>query len=67
MHTGVVKKVIIDKGFGFIADTDGNEVFFHKNNLNDIDFSTLVGDEKVQFEIQKTPKGYLKEKINTST
>jgi len=57
MHTGKIKKVIQDKGFGFIADTDSNEVFFHKNNLVGIEFSDLAGGEEVQFEIEKTPKG----------
>ena len=57
MHTGKIKKLILDKGFGFIADTDGNEVFFHKNSLVGAEFSNLTGDEEVEFEIQKTPKG----------
>ncbi len=57
MHTGTIKKIIADKGFGFIADTDGNDVFFHKNSLEGIEFNDLVGEEKVQFEIEKTPKG----------
>ena len=57
MHTGKIKKVIPEKGFGFIADTDGNEVFFHKNSLIGVEFSNLTGDEEVQFEVQKTPKG----------
>lgn len=57
MHTGKIKKLILDKGFGFIADTDGNEVFFHKNSLVGIEFSNLTEDQEVQFEVQKTPKG----------
>lgn len=57
MHTGKIKKLIIDKGFGFIADTDGSEIFFHKTSLVGIDFSDLAGGEEVQFEVQKTPKG----------
>ncbi|MFH1772495.1 MAG: cold shock domain-containing protein [Candidatus Omnitrophota bacterium] len=57
MHTGKIKKLILDKSFGFIADTDGNDVFFHKNSLVGIDFSDLAGDEEVQFDVEKTPKG----------
>ncbi|MCD5390724.1 cold shock domain-containing protein [candidate division NPL-UPA2 bacterium] len=30
MHTGKIKKLVRDRGFGFIADTDGQEVFFIK-------------------------------------
>ena len=57
MHTGKIKKLILDKGFGFIADADGNEVFFHKNSLVGIEFSNLTEEEEVQFDVQKTPKG----------
>lgn len=56
MHTGKVKKLVLEKGFGFIADTDGNEVFFHKNSLVGVEFNSL-GDKEVQFEVRKTPKG----------
>ena len=54
---GKVKWFNNKKGFGFIADTDGTEVFFHKSSLKDIDFSALVGNEDVEFEVRKTPKG----------
>lgn len=57
MHTGKIKKLILDKGFGFIADSDGKDVFFHKNNLVEIEFTNLTGGEEVQFEVEKTPKG----------
>lgn len=57
MHTGKIKKVILDKGFGFISDSDGTEVFFHKNNLAGIEFTSLTGGEEVQYEVEKTPKG----------
>ena len=57
MHTGKIKKVVRDRNFGFIEDTDGKEVFFHKSNLVGIGFDALVGDEEVEFEVEKTPKG----------
>ena len=57
MHTGKIKKLIIDKGFGFIADTDGSDVFFHKTSLEGVEFGDLVGNEEVEFEVQQTPKG----------
>ena len=57
MHTGKIKKLVQDKGFGFISDEDGSEVFFHKNSLVGIEFSNLTGEEAVQFDVEKTPKG----------
>ena len=57
MHTGKIKKLVRDRGFGFISDTDGNEVFFHQSSLVDTTFDGLNEDQKVEFEIEKTPKG----------
>ena len=57
MHTGKVKKLISDRGFGFISDTDGREVFFHQSSVIDAQFSDLHEDTPVEFEIEKSPKG----------
>ena len=57
MHTGKIKKLVRDRGFGFIADTDGSEVFFHKNSLAGASFDSLTGDENVEFDVEKTEKG----------
>ncbi|MDD5020367.1 MAG: cold shock domain-containing protein [Candidatus Omnitrophica bacterium] len=57
MHTGKVKKLVRDRGFGFISDTDGNEVFFHQSSLVDVTFDGLNEDQKVEFDVEKTPKG----------
>jgi CspA family cold shock protein len=56
--TGTVKKVVADRGFGFIAADDAKEYFFHRGGLDSsLDFDRLVGGEKVQFEIEQSPKG----------
>lgn len=57
MHKGKIKKLVRDRGFGFIDDTDGREVFFHKNSLIDIKFETLNEDQVVEFEVEKSEKG----------
>ncbi len=57
MHTGKIKKVAYDRGFGFISDTDGREVFFHQSSLIDIRLEELREDEQVVFEVEKAPKG----------
>lgn len=57
MHTGKIKKLIRDRGFGFISDTDGREVFFHQNSLVDVRFDALNEDQKVEFEVEKSSKG----------
>ena len=58
MTTGTIKKVVADRGFGFIAAEDGKEYFFHRGGLDSsIDFDRLVGGERVDFEIEESPKG----------
>ena len=57
MHTGKIKKVVRERGFGFISDTDGREVFFHQSGLIDTQFEALKEEEKVEFEIENSPKG----------
>ena len=57
MHTGKIKKLVRDRGFGFIDDTDGREVFFHQSSLIDAKFEALSEDQPVTFEVQKSPKG----------
>ena len=56
--TGTIKKVIADRGFGFIAAEDGKEYFFHRGGLQaPLDFDELKGGERVSFEIEQSPKG----------
>ena len=57
MHTGKIKKLVRGRGFGFIDDTDGREVFFHQSALMGITFDALNEDQEVTFEIEKSPKG----------
>ena len=57
MHTGKIKKIVGDRGFGFISDTDGREVFFHQTSLVEVKFSDLSEGQAVEFEVENTPKG----------
>jgi cold shock protein len=58
MSTGTIKKVVSDRGFGFIAAEDGKEYFFHRDGLeSSLSFDGLRGGEKVTFDIEASPKG----------
>jgi CspA family cold shock protein len=57
MPKGTIKKLIRNRGFGFINSEDGGEIFFHRNGLVDGDFDSLNEDQNVEFEIEKTQKG----------
>ena len=58
MTTGTIKKIVADRGFGFIAAEDSKEYFFHRGALDSsLDFDRLNGGEKVTFEVEQSPKG----------
>ena len=58
MTTGTIKKVVSDRGFGFIAAEDGKEYFFHRDGLtSSLDFDRLTGGEKVEFDDRAEPQG----------
>jgi cold shock protein len=56
--TGTIKKLVSDRGFGFITAEDGKEYFFHRDGLTaSLDFDRLTGGERVQFDVEQGPKG----------
>lgn len=57
MHTGKIKKIVRERGFGFISDTDGRDLFFHQSSLVDAQFDNLSEEQSVEFEVEKSAKG----------
>ncbi|MGD0336170.1 MAG: cold shock domain-containing protein [Candidatus Omnitrophota bacterium] len=57
MHKGKIKKLVKDRGFGFISDTDGREVFFHQSSIIEATFDGLGEEQEVEFEVENSPKG----------
>jgi CspA family cold shock protein len=57
MHTGKIKKLVRERGFGFISDTDGRELFFHQSGLVDLKFDSLNEEQAVTFEVESSDKG----------
>jgi len=59
MMTGTIKKIIKDKGFGFITPDDGSdEIFFHRSRLApEVYFEDLREGAEVQFETRPGEKG----------
>ena len=57
MPAGRIKKIIPDRGFGFVRADDGNEVFFHRTELTLVDFDQLEEGQVVEFDIIDSPKG----------
>jgi len=54
---GKIKKLIRERGFGFISAENGSEVFFHRSALQSINFDTLEEDDSVEFDLEKGYKG----------
>jgi CspA family cold shock protein len=54
---GKIKRLIRERGFGFIVAEDGSEVFFHRSTLEKADFDALEEDTSVEFNVEKGPKG----------
>jgi cold shock protein len=57
MQEGTITRVT-DKGFGFIKiEGEEKDLFFHSNELIDVDFDSLREGDKVKFEVADSPKG----------
>lgn len=54
---GFVKWFNNSKGFGFIGREDGPDVFVHFSSVVGDGYRTLEEGDRVEFEIQKGPKG----------
>jgi CspA family cold shock protein len=57
MRSGVVKWFNEKKGYGFIEQEDGPDVFVHYTGILGSGFKTLIEGSKVTFDIQEGPKG----------
>ena len=57
MATGTVKKLVRDRGFGFVQGSDGVEIFFHRSAILGEGFDALTEGQAVEFDVEKGDKG----------
>ncbi len=58
MQTGTIKRLVTDRGFGFIAiEGSDKDLFFHSKELVGVKFNELKEGDKVEFEMAESPKG----------
>jgi CspA family cold shock protein len=63
MARGTVKWFNEKKGYGFISQEDGSDVFVHFSAIQQEGFKTLREGDEVEFEITQGPKGAQASKV----
>jgi len=56
MSSGTIKRLVRDRGFGFIRDDGGQEWFFHRSSVQG-SFDQLNEGQRVNFEEEPSAKG----------
>lgn len=57
MARGRIRRLIADRGFGFIHPADGADLFFHRSEVQGVDFASLAEGQEVEFELAKGQDG----------
>ncbi len=60
---GKIKKLVRDRGFGFVRGDDGKEVFFHRSGLGATDYDSLSEGDEVEYVVQEGPRGARAENV----
>ena len=67
MQEGVIAR-LTDRGFGFISrEGEEKDLFFHSNELVDVEYNDLKEGDKVTFEVADGPKGPNATKVSLVT
>lgn len=53
MASGKIKKLVQEKGFGFIQSESGQDVFFHHSTVADRAFDNLVEGQSVEYTVEE--------------
>ena len=62
MTKGTIK-LISDRGFGFIRTAEGKDLFFHRSELQGVDYNSLREGQQVEFEAAQGPDGSCAAKV----
>ena len=57
MPKGTIRRLIADRGFGFIQTEEGKDLFFHRSNLEGVDYSSLREGQQVEYELGQGRNG----------
>ena len=56
MPKGTIRQ-LMDRGYGFIKGEEGKDLFFHRNEIDGVEFSSLRAGQEVEFEMGQDSKG----------
>ena len=62
---GRIKKLVRERGFGFVRGDDGKEVFFHRSGLGATDYDSLSEGDIVEYVVQEGPRGARAENVKS--
>ena len=64
MAEGIVKWFSEKKGYGFIEQDDGRDVFVHYSSINTPGFKTLEDGQRVSFDVEENERGPVAKNVN---
>lgn len=53
MPQGTIKKLVSDRGFGFISGASGGDVFFHLSSVVGVSYEDLREGQPVEYELEQ--------------
>ncbi len=66
MASGIVKWFNEKKGFGFIQQENGQDLFVHYSSISMDGFKTLIEGDRVSFEVEETDRGFQARNVTKS-
>ena len=63
MTTGVVRHLVDQRGYGFISNSQGKDIFFHYSQLQGIAFQSLKQGQGVTYKVGLGEKGFVAKEI----
>ena len=64
MAKGTIKWFDERKGYGFIAQEDGKDVFLHFSSITMAGFKTLAEGDEVTFDVEENERGLVAKNVN---
>lgn len=63
MTTGVVRHLVGEHGYGFVSSNAGKDIFFHRSQLEGIEFQSLKKGQSVVYKVGLGDKGFIAKEV----